>query len=324
MVYPNLSGAVTTFLLDRSAAGRSLHTIADYRNYLVAFTTYLEDPLLDRVGTREVNEFLTYMQHDYRVRRCGKETDQLLAPKTLANIQAILNTFWSWAEREFRLVNPCTFERIKVSPKPIDPLSEEEVQGMLRSLDEPSKAKRLGQNAYEFNRRTRKRDRALVLVLLDTGCRATELCEATFADTDLDTGRIKVTGKGRKARFVYMGRKAKGALWSYLLARFPRGKPEPEAYLFTDDDNLNPLNRDSMRHLLLRIGKRAGVENPHPHRFRHTFAVEYLRNGGDVFTLQQLLGHTTLTMVSRYVRLAQVDMEKVHKRAAPADNWKIR
>lgn len=86
----------------------------------------------------------------------------------------------------------------------------------------------------------------------------------------------------------------------------------------------DPLNRDSLRHLLLRIGERAGVVNPHPHRWRHTFAIEYLRNGGDPFTLKTLLGHTTLNMVSVYIRLAEVDMARVHSKVNPSDNWRIR
>jgi integrase/recombinase XerD len=313
MNYPSLSGAITTFLFERSAAGRSLHTLADYRNYLNVFVTYMEDPSLETIERKQVNSFLTYMQYEYHVKRGGKETDQLISPKTLANIQSILSTFWKWACDEFKLPNPCKFERVKFSADPVEPLTEDEVASMFRSVDEPGKAKRAGQRPYDINRKTKKRDRALMMALLDTGARATELCEAQYKDLDIETGRLKVTGKGRKTRFVYFGRKGKNAMWAYLLERFPKGKPDVDAYLFLDKDGQSPLNRDSMRHILLRIGKRAGVTNPHPHRWRHTFTVEYLRNGGDVFTLQQLLGHSTLDMVLRYVQLAQTDMERAHR-----------
>ena len=83
------------------------------------------------------------------------------------------------------------------------------------------------------------------------------------------------------------------------------------------------LDRNNLRHMLSRNGKVAGVANVHPHRFRHTFAVEFLRNGGNVFELQQVLGHEQLSTVQRYVRLAEIDLESAGRRGSPADNWKL-
>ena len=81
------------------------------------------------------------------------------------------------------------------------------------------------------------------------------------------------------------------------------------------------------RHKLLkvfrRIGARAGVRGVNIHRFRHTFAVNYLRNGGDSLHLQRLLGHSTMNMVNTYLDLANADLQKNHRIASPVDHWRL-
>jgi integrase/recombinase XerD len=73
----------------------------------------------------------------------------------------------------------------------------------------------------------------------------------------------------------------------------------------------------------VRLGAKAGVQACHPHRFRHTFAVNFLRNGGNAFELQMALGHTTLQMVQTYLALAQADLDAAHRKASPVENWRL-
>lgn len=180
---------------------------------------------------------------------------------------------------------------------------------------------RIGQDAsvraFAMRRPTALRDRAIVLILLDTGLRAGELCRLLMPDINLDTGEIHVRpfGSGRKthSRTVYIQKQARSSLWKYRASMSSSGP----AFLSTA--NL-PLNRGSLYHLVETLGDRAGVD-AYPHKFRHTFAIQYLRNGGDIFTLQRLLGHASLEMVKRYLALADNDAASVHRSASPVDNW---
>lgn len=83
------------------------------------------------------------------------------------------------------------------------------------------------------------------------------------------------------------------------------------------------MDRRRLAVMFANIGRRASVPHVHPHRFRHTFAIQYLRNGGNAFTLQQMLGHSSMEMVKRYLKLAQVDLDMVHRKASPVDNWRL-
>ena len=159
-----------------------------------------------------------------------------------------------------------------------------------------------------------------------TGLRASELSALKIGDVDLKTGKALVKhgrvggAKGGKGRTVFLGKAARRTLWRYLAEREDGGDPEAPLFLVKLD---RPMNKNALRLLIVHLGKKAGVKKCHPHRFRHTFAITYLRSGGDLFTLQALLGHSTLDMIQHYARIAEIDIEQAHKRASLADNWRL-
>jgi len=162
--------------------------------------------------------------------------------------------------------------------------------------------------------RDRPRDWALVLLLLDTGLRRAEACALRIGDLELDDGMLLVrAGKGRKDRLVPIGRVACHALRGYLANR-------REGHVFLTCTG-TPLTGSGLREILRRAGRRAGlVQSVHPHLLRHTCATSYLRNGGDTFTLQRILGHSDPRVTEQYVLLSGSLLKERHRRASPADH----
>jgi site-specific recombinase XerD len=130
--------------------------------------------------------------------------------------------------------------------------------------------------------------------------------------------RITVIGKGDKERTIPISSRTSQVIWRYQTTRSETIDKDP---LFINQNDL-PFDRHSLRRLVTRIGQRAGVRKVHPHRFRHTFAINFLRNGGNIYVLQEILGHTSrLDMVKRYLKLAERDTTDNHRIASPVANW---
>jgi integrase/recombinase XerD len=163
---------------------------------------------------------------------------------------------------------------------------------------------------------------------LDTGVRASELCSLDIGDVDLSAGHAIVQSKGRlnsgegKGRPIRVSPTTIKALHRYLVERNVLDEQHADRPLFATRDGRRFERRYLAKHLR-RLGRRAGVRGVYAHRFRHTFAINYLRNGGDIYTLQDLLGHTSLDMVRRYLHIAQVDIDSAHRRASPVENWRL-
>jgi site-specific recombinase XerD len=145
--------------------------------------------------------------------------------------------------------------------------------------------------------------------------RLSELASLRVGDVRPD-GTLHVMGKGAKERIVPIGSTARRGLVRYLATRESARPADP---LFTSRRRTG-LTPRGVQQAIARLGRRAGVGTRcSPHTFRHTFARGYLVNGGDVFSLQQILGHTTLDMVRRYMILSEADLVARHRAASPAD-----
>jgi integrase/recombinase XerC/integrase/recombinase XerD len=168
----------------------------------------------------------------------------------------------------------------------IEILSDDEIGRIVQSINPDSF---LGARLY-----------AIVLVLLDTGIRASELCTLTMDNTFLTEGFLKVRGKGNKERMVPFGALTKKALLKYLHSYRPEAQSDDQRELFLSIEG-TPLSYNGLALLIRRLGSNSDVPRLHPHLFRHTFAVRYLMNGGDIMTLRLILGHTTLEVTQMYM-----------------------
>jgi integrase/recombinase XerD len=170
------------------------------------------------------------------------------------------------------------------------------------------------------------RDQAIILTLLDTGLRAMELFKLVIRNVDQKTGRVEVkhgvigVAKGGKGRTVYLGKVARRTLWRYLAEREDASDPDAPVFMAQNGRLFNP---NSLLQLIQGIADRSEVKNAYPHKFSYTFAITYLRSGGDIFTLQSLLGHASLEMVVHYAQITELDVEQAHRKASSADNWRL-
>jgi len=155
---------------------------------------------------------------------------------------------------------------------------------------------------------------------LDTGARLGELMGLKLGDVDLEQGYLKVTGKGSRERYLPIGAKVTKALLKY---RIRRAETTWDNFFVTKDGR--PLTLRRVQAVIKRYGEKAKVSGVRcsPHTFRHTSCVMYLRNGGDPFTLQKKLGHSSLQMTRHYSNLVDADVRAAHLKHGPADRLNV-
>ena len=225
----------------------------------------------------------------------------------VANIFGALKAFLNWYETESAGAdwqNPLHKVKNPRRPtEPLDPLPMPDFRALLSQCERKSFAG--------------DRDRALLLVLLDTGVRHQELTDLHVGDVDMATGSVLVrSGKGRKPRTVFVGATTRRALAAYL--RY-RGSLADGAPLWITATQGTRLTKSGIRQIVRRRAEQAGIAIPGMHAFRRAFAVNSLRNGMDVVTLQRLLGHTSLNVISRYLKLLTADLQAAHGRYGVVD-----
>lgn len=164
---------------------------------------------------------------------------------------------------------------------------------------------------------SRLRDSTLLMFQLDTGIRPSEALQLSPTDIDSDTGKAvirAVTAKTRTARGVFFSEKT-ASLINHLLSVRPDEWNDTVPVFCTSFGDA--WNTHGWTVNLKRYAEKAGIGRFSAYDIRHCHAIQYLRNGGDVFTLQREMGHTTLSMTERYLALCDDDLKAVHSRVSP-------
>jgi len=299
LVASNLMDWLEAFLIAKRSSRLSPRTIDYYSKGLADFLKYAT-----LQGAEDVREITALLIRKYLLSlesRCN--------PGGVHARYRCIRAFLYWYELEDEPAdwsNPIRKVKVKYPhPEPLEPADIEAVKAILDDCKIP-----LHKKDCEF---LGLRDKTIILVLLDTGARASELLSLAVSDVNPITGVVQIRhGKGDKHRTVYIGKKTRQALRAYLR------EVNPDSFLWVNNAG-EPLTRSGLRQMLIERAKRVGVKPQQPHSFRRLFALTMLRNGVDVYSLQLLMGHADLQILKVYLKLSNSDTLNAHIKGSPVD-----
>ncbi|HOU00030.1 MAG TPA: tyrosine-type recombinase/integrase [Anaerolineaceae bacterium] len=282
--FTDLQMAILQFLTDRKSQNLSVGTINLYKKKLLTFENFCRENGVNHAVEITPDLIRLFIMH---LQNTGHNSGGVLT--YYKSIRAFL--LFYWRENEPDTKNPIM--KVK-SPRcvnePIEGICLDNFQKLLSVCDSNSF---FGQ-----------RDKTILLLLLETGVRAQELLNINIEDIDITYSSILIRqGKGRKPRTVFMGSSARRQLKRYL-----KILNRDKGALFINKEG-DRLKYGGLREVIRRVSLRAGLPEQGIHGFRRTFALEQLRRGVDIYTISRLMGHTSLQVLSRYLKQTTSDLQ---------------
>ena len=293
--------------------GLSINTLRAYRDAVKLLLCYVADNLgksVDGLAVEDLTEsrVLGFLDQIEKARGCTTRTRN-------ARLGAIRSLFAFIAREEPLLLGQCqqirTIPLKRTSHKSVDYLEEKEMQAVL--------------DAVNINSRTGPRDRALLMLLYNTGARVNEIATLDLTDLRLDDSpQVKLWGKGNKTRSCPLWPETVAALQAYLKQRRPKHPATQQLFL---NANGSSITRFGIRYLTRKYGAAAQAKQPsikikavNPHTIRHTTAMHLLRSGNDINMVSYWLGHADLNTTHIYI---EIDMETKRRMLAKAEAPRI-
>ncbi len=285
--------AFTTWLQEQD---RSPHTVRAYTVALRDFSAWFTERTSKALAPAHITplDVKTYRQHLVEARR--------RKPATVNNYLAGVRAYARWAKRTGLAEHNPTNGVKAIAQQDAAPrwLARPEQFALLRAIEE---AVQLGELRAKGNVTHpallwSRRDKALIVLLLNTGLRLAEAAALRLDAIELRerSGQVEVIGKGRKARSVPLNRDARQALAAWLAVR-----PASECDALFLSQKGGALSARAMAFRVTALAERAGLKEVSPHTLRHSFATRFLQSGGDLATLASLLGHSSIATTTRYL-----------------------
>ena len=303
-----LEKLVEEYLLVCRTENKSPKTLRGYRQRLLKYCRWLDGTLNDftlqsvRAYISELQQAKKYEHHPFTpVQNSG------LSSVYIKGNAVVLKGFatWLWEEEYTRENILSRLKPPKATRKIMVTLSETEITRLLSCIGKGS--------VLNF------RNRAIILLFLDTGLRCAELVGLNMADLFLKDQCLKVLGKGQKERIVPFGDRTARALMQYLNLR-PISNGCNSVFLNREGES---LTENAIKLVFTRLAKKAQVPRLHIHLLRHTMATNYLLSGENPIKLQRILGHETLEMTRRYVDMVAIQQSVTESRQSPVDRMHI-
>ena len=309
---PKLDTLIDRYWLSNTADGKSPKTIEWYDAMLRAYSSYAEQTFgnnsLNHLKRDDVRGYILYLREKTRFQNHphNHSDSQHLSSRTIQGHIRTLKAFSTWVfEEGYTSENVLRDMKLpKAAATIIEPLSKEEIARVFSSIDVKTS---IGM-----------RDHTILAIFLDTGLRASELANIRMDHISLETGLIKVMGKGSRERIVPIGKFVQHTLLEYIERIRPRLGHTDTDYLFLSSGG-KPLSVNTVKLLFQRLKRNTGISKLHAHLCRHTFAINYLMNGGDIFSLKEILGHRSLDMVNHYLHFTSHQIAIQHHKFSPMD-----